>query len=175
MKYDDLEKTKELFEIDEDVPTPIETIEMEGINKDTLTDEFTLGLTDKEKDIIKNENSKEEIEEGKKETKKNKKEKKEKKSIKEKWNNLTKKQKILTISIIILVLIVIIALILVLILKKDKNKPVDKPDEPEKPVVIVEEENYTYKDGNLLLLDKNKEELGTYECKNKDENFHGVK
>ena len=28
MKYDDLEKTKELFEIDEDVPTPIENIEM---------------------------------------------------------------------------------------------------------------------------------------------------
>ena len=52
MKYDDLEKTKELFEIDEDVPTPIENIEMEGISKDTVTDEFTLGLTDKEASII---------------------------------------------------------------------------------------------------------------------------
>lgn len=165
MKYDDLEKTKELFEIDEDVPTPIENIEMEGISKESVTDEFTLGLTDKEADIIKNNTKEEKID-----TKeKNKKNKKDKKSLKEKWNGLTKKQKIITIAIILLVLIVIIALILVLVLKGDKKKPVEGPKEPPKEEIIVEEENYTYKDGILLLNDKSKNELGTYECKNKDE------
>ena len=71
MKYDDLEKTKELFEIDEDVPTPIENIEMEGISKDTVTDEFTLGLTDKEASII-NKNIKEKEEKSSKKSKKEK-------------------------------------------------------------------------------------------------------
>ena len=40
MKYDDLEKTRDLFDIDE-VPSPIENIEMEGASKDNLTDELT--------------------------------------------------------------------------------------------------------------------------------------
>ena len=44
-----------------------------------------------------------------------KKEQKDKKSIKEKWNELTKKQKILTISLIILILIVIIMLLIMFI------------------------------------------------------------
>lgn len=167
MKYDDLEKTKELFEIDEDVPTPIENIEMEGISKDTVTDEFTLGLTDKEASII-NKNIKEKEE---KSNKKSKKEKKEKKSIKEKWNELTKKQKVLTISLIILILIVIITFTLMLVLKKDNKKPIDEPNKPNEPIVELEEENYIYKDGSLVLIDKDKNELGTYECKNKDENL----
>lgn len=165
MKYDDLEKTKELFEIDEDVPTPIENIEMEGISKESVTDEFTLGLTDKEADIIKN-NTKEEKINTKEKDKKNK---KDKKSLKEKWNGLTKKQKIITITIIILVLIVVITLILLLVLKDNKKKPVEGPKDPDKPEVIVNEENYIYKDGILSLIDKDKNELGTYECKNKDE------
>lgn len=167
MKYDDLEKTKELFEIDEDVPTPIENIEMEGINKDTVTDEFTLGLTDKESEIIKHNTNNEKIENN--ENKKSKKNKKEKKSIKEKWKNLTKKQKIITITIIILVLILIITVILLLVLKGNNKKPKEETKKPEENIVIVEEENYTYKDGSLIFINKNKEELGTYECKNKDE------
>lgn len=166
MKYDDLEKTKELFEIDEDVPTPIENIEMEGISKDTVTDEFTLGLTDKDQKIIKNNTTKTE-----EEPKKNKKPKKERKNIKEKWGSLSKKQKILTISIVILVLIVIIALVIVLVLKGDKKKPAEKPSKPEEPVVVLEKENYIYRDGKLSLIDKNDNELGIYECKNKDENL----
>lgn len=170
MKYDDLEKTKELFEIDNDIPTPIANIEMEGVSKNTLTDEFTLGLTDKESDLIKDNISKKETnsEEGKK---KKSKDKKEKKSLKEKWQGLTKKQKILTIVILCLILIVIIILFLVLVLNKKDKKPDTEVKEPDKPVVIIEEENYTYKDGYLSLIDKNKNELGTYECKNKDKNL----
>lgn len=160
MKYDDLEKTKELFLINEDVPTPIENIEMEGINKDTLVDDFTLNLTDKEEKLIKK-------------SKENKTEKekkpKEKKGLKEKWQNLTKKQKALIISIISLIFLIIIAIILVLVLKDDKEKPVDKPQEEEKPKVVLEKENYIYIDGKLSLLDKDDNELGIYECQNKDE------
>ena len=36
MKYDDLDKTKDLFDIVDEVPSPIENIEMEGVNKENL-------------------------------------------------------------------------------------------------------------------------------------------
>ena len=38
MKYDDLAKTKDLFDI-EDLPNPINNIEMEGARKDYVTEE----------------------------------------------------------------------------------------------------------------------------------------
>lgn len=46
MKYDDLEKTRDLFDIAvDDIPTPIDNIDEEGISKDNLTDELTFGLS----------------------------------------------------------------------------------------------------------------------------------
>lgn len=162
MKYDDLEKTKELFDIEEDVPTPINNIEMEGASKNNVTDEFTLGLTDKETEDIKKEIQPET-------NKKKTKEQKTKKSLKEKWQELSKKKKIITISVLILVLISIITIILILVLKKDDSERPENPQEPDKPSVILEKDNYIYKDGILSLLDQNDQELGTYECKNKDE------
>lgn len=155
MKYDDLEKTKDLFDIVEEVPSPIENLEMEGANKETLEDEFTLGLTDKEEIIQKEE-----------EPKKKKEKSKKKKSLKDKWKDLSKKKKIIFIVSLIVILVLIVALVIFLVLKKDKKE--EGTNKPKEPVVIVEADNYVYKDGVLTLKDKTTE-LGTYECVNKDE------
>lgn len=151
MKYDDLEKTKDLFDI-ADVPVPIENIEMEGVNKDYLsnTEETTLSLDENE--II------------------SKKKKDNKKSLKAKWQNLSKKKKIIFIGSSIIILIILIVIIVILCLPKEEKEPEKK--EPDKtPSVIVEKENYIYKDGNLSFIDEDNNEIGTYECKNKQENL----
>lgn len=151
MKYDDLDKTKDLFDIDSDVPSPIENIEQEGASKENLTDEFTLGLRET--------NEVPKVEEP------NKKEKKEKKNLKKWWSSLSKKKKI----IFIISLILIVALIVGIILYFCLNKEEPEKEEPKAPEVIIEKENYIYKDGNLSLLNSEEKEIGTYECKNKSE------
>ena len=46
MKYDDLEKTRDLFDIpDGDVPTPIEDLDSEGVSKETIDEDLTFGLS----------------------------------------------------------------------------------------------------------------------------------
>lgn len=161
MKYDDLEKTRDLFDItDDDVPMPIRDIDSEGISKDNLTDELTFGLSGE--DPI--EGQKEVLEE--KSDKKKKKDKKEKRSLKEKWASLSKKKKIIIIVSIILLLLIIIGVILFLVLRKPEE---ERPAEPEEPQVIVEMDNYIYRDGVLVFLNGNGDEIGTYECNNKSE------
>lgn len=91
----------------------------------------------------------------------------EKKSKKpSKWSTLSKKTKIIIIVSIILVLIIAIVLIYFLVLKKDNNKN-DNND----PVVVIEKDNYKYEDGRLIFIDKDKKEIGSYECINKNENL----
>ena len=91
----------------------------------------------------------------------------EKKSKKpSKWSSLSKKTKIIIIVSIILVLIIAIVLIYFLVLKKDNDKN-DNND----PVVVIEKDNYKYEDGRLIFIDKDKKEIGSYECINKNENL----
>ena len=91
----------------------------------------------------------------------------EKKSKKpSKWSTLSKKTKIIIIVSIILVLIIAIVLIYFLVLKKDNNK-----NENNDPVVVIEKDNYKYEDGKLIFIDKDKKEIGSYECINKNENL----
>lgn len=91
----------------------------------------------------------------------------EKKSKKpSKWSTLSKKTKIIIIVSIILVLIIAIVLIYFLVLKKDNNK-----NENNDPVVVIEKDNYKYEDGKLIFIDKDKKEIGSYECTNKNENL----
>lgn len=154
MKYNDLEKTKDLFDI-VDVPSPIENIEMEGATKDNLSkdlEEFTLSLKDKREQNVEE------------------KKKKSKKSLKEIWTNLSKKKKIIFIVSVILLVLILIGIILFFVLKKE-DKPKDESEKPEVPTVIVEKENYIYKDGVLSFVDESGNTLGTYECKNKKENL----
>ena len=166
MKYDDLEKTRDLFDIpDEEVPNPIDDIDSEGVSKEEMIDDLTFGLSGD--DAV--EPQKEEVREEKQENFKNKekKDKKIKKGLKEKWKTLSKKKKIIIIVCSVLVFLLIISLILFLVLR-NKEEVVS---EPEKPEVIVEKDNYIYRDGTLVFLNSDDEEIGTYECTNKSEDL----
>ncbi len=84
------------------------------------------------------------------------------KKIKNKWQGLDKKKKIIFIVLLILILIAI-AVGLFFLFKKEPSKPIE-----EKPGVVLEMDNYRYEDGKLIFLD-GEQELGSYECENKDE------
>ena len=84
-----------------------------------------------------------------------------------KWSSLSKKAKIIIIvSIVLVVLIIAFVLIYFFVLKKDDNK-----DNYKEPTVVIEKDNYKYEDGKLIFIDSNKNELGSYECTNKNENL----
>ncbi len=112
-------------------------------------------------DLIKQEAEKPNEEEPKQENKKPKK-KKGKKSLKDKFNELSKKQKITIIVVSVIVLLIIIGLILFFVLK-DNNEEI-----PEEPTIVIEKDNYRYENGTLVFLNKNEKEIGKYECTNKD-------
>ncbi len=141
MKYDDLEKTKDLF--GDEVPEIIEDIEMEGATKDNI-----------------------EIDSQDKEEKFENKDKK-KKNWFTKLKEMPKKKKVILIIVILLILLLIIGLVLFLVFKKTNEEDIENKE----PDVIVEKGNYTYKNGKLELLNNEDNILGTYECQNKDENL----
>lgn len=85
-----------------------------------------------------------------------------------KWSMLEKKHKIIIIVSVVVVLLILIGVLLYFFVFK-KNDP-SEPKKPDEPVVIVEKDNYRYEDGKLIFVDKTKNDIGSYECKNKDEN-----
>lgn len=86
--------------------------------------------------------------------------------IKNKWHNMSKKQKIIFIVIAILILILLVGLIVFFVTKGKKEEPViDKKED-----VIVIKDNYIYRNGSLFFLNEDDDEIGEYECQNKDEN-----
>lgn len=100
---------------------------------------------------------------------KTKKDSKEKKIKKEsKWKKLSKKKKIIIIVSIIVLLVAIIGILLYFFVFK---KDVENNNDNKEPLVIVENDNYRYEDGTLIFIDENKNELGKYECTNKNENL----
>ena len=86
------------------------------------------------------------------------------KKIKEWWNKRNKKQKILIISGLVVLLIAIGVGIFFLVKTMHKEEEVIPPVD-----VIVQEENYRYENGTLIFLNSNKEEIGSYTCKNQNE------
>ena len=89
-------------------------------------------------------------------------EKKNKKSLGQKFKDMPKKKKIIIVGVLLLV-IAIIAVLVYFILRKDKVSD-NKVEE-----TAVENQNYRYQNGTLYFYDKDKNEIGTYECKNKSE------
>ncbi|MBO4601093.1 MAG: hypothetical protein J5634_02535 [Bacilli bacterium] len=83
-------------------------------------------------------------------------------NIKNWWSGLTKLKKFVICFITFLVITLIVLLVLVLTKKKDDKKE-------KLPDVVIQQENYTYKNGVLIFTDESKKEIGKYECKNKDE------
>ena len=167
MKYDDLEKTRDLFDIpDGDVPTPIEDLDSEGVSKETIDEDLTFGLSGEDAVALQKEEP-ELLEEEQKGKKKKKKENKPKRKFREVWKEFSKKKKAIIILIPILLILVIVGVVLFFVLRKEEEvKP--EPDEPE---VIVEMDNYIYQDGTLIFLNSNGDEIGTYECVNKSEDL----
>lgn len=91
------------------------------------------------------------------------------KKIKNKWDSLDKKNKILLILLMLLILILIIILTIFFV-SKNVEKTIDKVvEEPEIIPVVVD--NFYYKDGSLYFLNEEEQEIGSYECKNKDINL----
>jgi len=86
--------------------------------------------------------------------------------IMNKWRDLEKQKKIMIISII-LILIILLVVAIALLFKKD-DPVIDKV-----PDVILKSDNYRYENGKLIFLD-DEEEIGTYECTNKDEKLCAV-
>ena len=96
-----------------------------------------------------------------------KKKKKEKKAKgPSKWSKVSMKQKIIIIVSIVLVIIIIVVVLLWIFVFNKKDTETKRPEEP---IVIVEKDNYRYEDGWLIFLDSEDNELGEYECTNKDE------
>lgn len=91
-----------------------------------------------------------------------------KKKKQSKWSMLDKKKKIIIIVCLIVFLLIIIGLLLYFLVFKKDNEDSKKPKEP---MVIVEKDNYRYEDGKLIFIDENKKDIGSYECKNKDEDL----
>ena len=90
----------------------------------------------------------------------------ENKNVKKKKKKLTKKQKIILFTVLGIVLVIVISLVVYFCFIKH-----DKMPKNNEPVVIIEKDNYRYEDGNLIFLDKDKKDIGKYECENKDENL----
>lgn len=80
------------------------------------------------------------------------------------WQKRSKKQKIAIITGLV-IFVIALAIGIFFLVKSFKKEEVILP-----PVdVIVEEENYRYENGNLIFLNANKESIGSYTCKNQNE------
>jgi hypothetical protein len=64
-----------------------------------------------------------------------------------------------------LLFIGLIAGLVIFLLKNDKPEE----EQEKEPVVIVEKDNYRFENGSLILLDNEDNEIGKYECKNKEQ------
>lgn len=86
--------------------------------------------------------------------------------IKNKWQGLSKGQKIgisLVIALFVILLILGIVFLCLKLTKKEDTTPTEVVEEA--PVM---KQNYYYKDGTLYFLNDKEEEIGTYTCTNKN-------
>lgn len=149
----------------------VNTKEIENLNDlrelaiDTLELEILDEMDENAKESTENfEKAMEVLEEPKEEKEEKKEPKKQTKfaELKKKWNELPKKKKGIIITIFIIVLLLLIGTIIFFLTKKEEPKEEEKD-------IIVNLDNYRYQNGKLIFLDKNKNELGEYPCKNEDQ------
>lgn len=169
---DELENTKEV--------NNLEDLRLEALNKieDTLDKEISLlrednNYDDYEEPLIEDETEEEEepyVEEEKDVSSEDYHEEIKKENvfnkIKRNWQKLPKNKKILIVCISVVVLALLIGLICFFVFKKE-NTDITHEN------VILEKDNYRYENGKLVFL-KDKKEIGTYECVNKDQNLCGL-
>ncbi len=90
--------------------------------------------------------------------------KKPKKTLKDKWQELSRKQKGLIIALICLILLLIAGAVIYFVFfnKDEEEQPKNKEE------VILEKDNYRYENGNLVFLNLSDREIGRYTCTNQD-------
>ena len=165
---ENLENTKEIKNLDELRKSAIDTLELTQELLEELDENMESATSSFEKQID-NLEKEQNMEPSKDEPKKDNPEKKQKswqqkfKAFKEKWNQLSKGKKIgILLAIFIIIVLIVLAIIFLLPKKQESTLP-------KEPDVIVKENNYRYENGTLIFLDKNKQEIGKYECQNKDQ------
>lgn len=127
-------------------------------------DDYKEDLTSFEQEVIPHDNDPLELMEERVQEKELAK-KKDKNNFKKKWGKYSNKKKALIIIVCVLLLLGL-AVGIYHFMKPDDE--VEKEKEEQTP--IIEKDNYKYENGTLILLDKEDNEIGKYECKNKDEN-----
>ena len=165
---ENLENTKEIKNLDELRKSAIDTLELTQELLEELDENMESATSSFEKQID-NLEKEQNMEPSKDEPKKDNPEKKQKswqqkfKAFKEKWNQLSKGKKIgILLAIFIIIVLIVLAIIFLLPKKQESTLP-------KEPDVIVKENNYRYENGTLIFLDKNEQEIGKYECQNKDQ------
>ena len=151
--------TKEIENLEALKEMAIDTLELDMLNEmDENAEESTESFEKTIETLSEEETSKD-------------KEEKEKKTIKEKmaalkkkWNDLPKKKKIMIITISSIILLLLIGTLVFFLTRKEN--PIDEPED-----IIVNQDNYRYQNGKLIFLDKNKKELGEYQCQNEDQSL----
>ncbi len=156
-----MSRAEKYKDLDEEVKKETEEVESDLVE---ISEEEKAAMESAEEALVeKNINEAEKL---LKEEADNKKE--DKKSLIDKFKELPKKKKILVIVLFFVILALLITL-LVLLLGKGSSKPKEEMKRPKEEEKINIVDNYYYKDGKLHILTSNDEELGVYECKNKDE------
>lgn len=159
---DQEENTKEIKELNELKENECDTLEMDILEELDENLEISEEKFENRMEVMEELKLEESQEDLSKKTKKSWKDKIS--TFKEKWAALPKKKKIILTIISLVVLFLMITGIVLFILHFNKaEKSSSVPD------VILEEENYRYQNGTLILLDKKGNEIGKYECNNKNQ------
>ena len=143
----DTKELKELIEISDEEKEALESAEEALTEKNINEAEKLLEEEKKNKEVDESDNNKE--------------------GLLAKWKKLSKKKKIIFIVSGILIMIILIILLIMLLGKGNKNN--EKKEEKKKEETINIVDNYYYKKGKLHILSSKDNELGVYECKDKDE------
>ena len=92
--------------------------------------------------------------------------------LKDKWNSLNNKQKIL-IGVLGGILLLLIIVLIILLIFKLTSKPIEEPkvEPPKEEIAPVVVDNFYYKEGSLYFLNSEETEIGSYKCNTQDDSL----
>ena len=92
--------------------------------------------------------------------------------LKNKWNSLNKKQRVL-IGVLGGVLLLLLLVLIILLIFKLTSKPIEQPkvEAPKEDVAPVVVDNFYYKEGSLYFLNEEETEIGSYKCNTQDDSL----
>lgn len=92
--------------------------------------------------------------------------------LKNKWNSLNKKQRVL-IGVLGGVLLLLLLVLIILLIFKLTSKSIEQPkvEAPKEDVAPVVVDNFYYKEGSLYFLNAEETEIGSYKCNTQDDSL----